>query len=318
MYDLRELEAFVSVVKTGSLTKSAQALNVPKSSLSRRIRNLEETVGQPLLRRESRGVIPNEAGRVFYRYSDEILELASQGREALDELKEKVTGKLVLRSHESLVRGWFSQLVQSFMARFEGLSVSIQTQSHIPESLSDGVCVWLGSPGETSLRQTPLGYLPQGVYGSPEYFARFGYPDTPSDLKNHAWVDMLGACDSGFVLQHPCEGAYPLSLPERSFTVDQFSVQGDAIAGGRGLGLMSHWLTEGRLRAHPGTLELCLPDWQGPVLPVSLLYPHGVLPRRVRAFINHVIDSVPANWRDPRQAPILGAVPKCGTHHSII
>lgn len=318
MYDLKELEAFVSVVKTGSFTASTQELNMPKSTLSRRIRNLEEAVRQPLLRRESRRVIPNEAGRVFYRYSNEILELASQGREALDELKEKITGKLVLRSHESLVRGWFSQLVQSFMARYEGLSVSIETQSDVPESLYDGVCVWLGSPGDTSLRQKPLGHLSQGVYGSPEYFARFGYPDAPGDLKNHAWVDMLGACDRGLVLQHPCEGVYPLSLPERAFTVDQFSVQGDAIAGGRGLGLMPHWLAECRLRAHPGTLELCLPDWQGPVLPVSLLYPHGALPRRVRAFINHVVDAVPPNWWGPKQAVTTGSVPEYGTHHTNI
>jgi len=279
---------------------------------------LEETVGQSLLRRESRRVIPNEAGRVFYQYSNEILELASQGREALDELKEKVTGKLVLRSHESLVRGWFSQLVQSFMARYEGLSVSIQTQNEVPESINDGVCVWLGSPGDTTLRQKPLGHLPQGIYGSPEYFARFGYPNGPGDLKKHAWVDMLGACESGLELRHPCEGVYPLHLPKRAFTVDQFSVQGDAIADGRGLGLIPHWLAERRLRAHPDTLENCLPDWQGPVLQVSLLYPHGALPRRVRAFINHVTDSVPANWWGPKQAVVIESVPEYGTHHTNI
>ncbi|MBU2875658.1 LysR family transcriptional regulator [Marinobacter salexigens] len=318
MYDLKELEAFVSVVKTGSLTASTLELNIPKSTLSRRIRNLETTVGQSLLRRESRRVIPNEAGRVFYQYSNDILALASQGREALDELSEKVTGKLVLRSHESLVRGWFFELVQSFLARYDGLSVSIQTQNEVPESLDDGVCVWLGSPGDAPFRQKPLGHLHQGLYGSPEYFARVGYPGGPGDLKHHAWVDMLGSCDSGLVLQHPCEGVYPLNLPESAFTVDQFCVQGDAIADGRGLGLMPHWLIERRLRSHPGTLEKCLPDWQGPVLPVSLLYPHGALPRRVRAFINHVLDSVPANWWVPTPAIAIGPVPEYGTHRTNI
>ncbi|MDN6318697.1 MAG: LysR family transcriptional regulator [Marinobacter sp.] len=318
MYDLKELEVFVSVVKTGSLTASTRELNLPKSTLSRKIRNLEDVVGQPLLRRESRRVMPNEAGRLFYRYSTDILELAFQGREALDELKEEVSGKLVLCCHESLVRGWFSQVVESFMARYDGLSVSVQTQRTIPETMNDGVCVWVGSPGDTALRQKPLGHLSQGVYASPAYFARYGYPNTPGDLKAHVWVDMLGTNSAGLTLQRSCGDAYPLSPPQRAFTVDQFSVQGDAIADGRGLGLMPHWLVERRLSAHPGTLESCLPDWQGPVLPVSLLYPHGALPRRVRAFINHVTSATPSNWQEPGKVSIPAPVPEYGTHHSSI
>lgn len=318
MYDLKELEVFVSIVKTGSLTASTRELNLPKSTLSRKIRNLESVVGQPLLRRESRQVIPNEAGHMFYRYSNEILALAMQGRKALDELKEEVSGKLVLCCHESLVRGWFSQVVESFMARYEGLSVSVQTQRNIPETLNDGVCVWVGSPGDTALRQKPLGYLSQGVYGSPAYFAQQGYPQTPGDLKNHEWVDMLGNDSSGSMLQHSSEGAHPLGPSKRTFTVDQFCVQGDAIAGGRGLGLMPHWLVKRRLGAHPGTLEPCLSGWHGPVLPVSLLQPHGVLPRRVRAFITHVMASIPTDWRDSPKPVANDLVPECGTHHSNI
>lgn len=316
MYDLNELEAFVSVVKTGSLTASTRELSLPKSTLSRRIRNLENDVGQPLLRREARELLPNEAGRVFYQYSRDMLALAHEGQAALDELKEEVSGTMVLRCHESLVRGWFSRLVQSFMDGHPGLTVSVKTQREIPETVDDGVCIWLGSPGETSLRLEPLGQMTQGVYGSPEYFSRFGYPKTPGDLKHHCWVDVLGTVDTALSLHHPCHGTYPLSPPERAFTVDQFCVQGDVITKGRGLGLMPHWLAERRLAAHPDTFELCLPEWQGPVLPVSMLYAHGVLPRRVRAFIGHVRDSIPHSWwgSHVRAAP----VPESGTHHATL
>ena len=315
MYDLNELEAFVSVVKSGSLTASARELNLPKSTLSRRIKHLEEVLGQPLLRRQSRRVTPNEAGRMFYRYSREILDLVSRGQEALDELREEVSGRLVLRCHEAFVRGWFSSVVESFMAGHDALRVSVQTQRSVPEQLTDGVCVWLGPTGDTALRVEPLGYLTQGIYGHPDYFARVGYPSSPADLERHAWVDMLGSADAGLVLRHPRHGAYPLAPSGRSFTVDQFCVQGDAIAKGRGLGLMPHWLVERRLRAHPGTLALCLPDWQGPVLPVSLLYPHGILPRRVRAFIAHVRSAVPEAWWGASgvAAPFVA---KSGTHHT--
>jgi len=299
MYDLNALKAFVSVVKSGSITDSARELNLSKSTLSRRIRQLEEAVGQPLLQRTSRQITPNEAGRTFYQYGREILQLASHGQAALDELRQDVGGRLVLRCHEAFVRNWFARLVESFMTRYETVSVSVQTQRRVPEQLDDGVCIWLGPVGHTEFRVRTLGYLTQGVYGHPDYFASHGYPSSPADLQRHTWVDMLEAGSTDPVLFHPDHGAFPLAPPRRSLTVDQYCIQGDAIAKGKGLGLMPHWLVAQRLRAHPGTLELCLPQWQGPALQVSLLCPHGTLPRRVRVFIKYVCESVPGQWKEP-------------------
>jgi len=314
MYDLQELEAFVSVVRTGSLTASTRDLGLAKSTLSRRIRQLEENVGQPLLLRQSRKIVPNDAGRVFYRYCNDILELVVQGREALDELKAEVTGQLELRCHESFVRGWFSGVVESFMNSHEGVRVAIHTQRDLPEAVEDGVCIWLGETGETALRQEGLGVLKQGVFGSPEYFREYGKPASPGELVRHPWVDLLGAGDSGVTLHHSRQGKYPLPLPDRRFTVDQLTVQGDAIAAGRGLGLMPVWLAERRLRAHPGSFQQCLPEWYGPDLPVTLLYPYGAAPRRVRAFIAHLRASVPGAWA-VKSSVLDFSVPESGTHH---
>ena len=296
MYDLQGLEAFVSVVRSGSLTASTRDLGLPKSTLSRRIRQLEDAVGQPLLLRQSRKILPNEAGRVFYRYSNHILQLASQGREALNELREEVTGKLTLCCHEAFVRGWFANVVESFMDRHEGLAVTIHTQQQVPEAIDNGVCLWLGPVAQTSLRQDVLGTLGQGIYGSPVYFSEHGTPATPEELGQHFWVDLWRAGSEGAELQHATLGTCPLSEPRRGYSVDQLCVQADAIAAGRGLGLMPHWLVARRMNAQPDSFQLCLPEWQGPELSVSLLYPHGHLPRRVRAFLAHVRAAVPEEW----------------------
>ena len=308
MYDLKELEAFVSVVNSGSLTRSAGELNLPKSTLSRRIRQLEDALGQPLLRRQSRRIAPNEAGHVFYRYCSEILELAHRGREALDELQEGISGTLELHCHEAFVRGWFFRVVEAFLARHENLQVSVSTLSSPPREAPDSVCIWFGEIGDTDMRRESLGWLSQGIYGHPDYFAHHGCPETPEDLSKHAWVDILGANAGGVTLVHPRYGNYQLSPPARALTVDQFCLQGDAIARGQGLGLVPHWLAQRRLVAHPGDLKLCMPDWQGPMLPVSLLYSHGVQPRRVRAFIRFLRDSVPAEWGARRpEAELMSA-----------
>jgi DNA-binding transcriptional LysR family regulator len=314
MYDLRELEAFASVVRTGSLTASCRELDLPKSTLSRRIRQLEEAVGQPLLLRQSRRIYPNDAGRLFYRYCHEILALMSQGHEALDELREGVTGVLELRCHEAFVRGWFAGIVDRFMGEHEGLEVSIRTQQQPPEAMTDAVCVWLGSVPEGNFRCDMLGHLTQGVYGSPSYFTSRGCPQSPSELDQHTWIDMLGGDEQGVELNHPVNGPWPIRPRTGRFSVDQYCVQGDAIAAGRGVGLMPHWLADRRLDAHPGQFELCMPEWHGPVLPVSLLYPHGILPRRSRMFIQHLRASVPPEWRLASGTSRI--VPESGTYHS--
>ncbi|MGF2687763.1 LysR family transcriptional regulator [Marinobacter sp. DUT-3] len=304
MYDLKELEAFAVVIRSGSLSLSARELDLPKSTLSRRIRQLESSVGQPLLRRESNQLIPNEAGRVFYKYCNEMLVLAQQGSEALNELRENITGELVLRSHEAFIRGWFAQVTETFMTHHQGVNIRVHTQTQAPSDQVDGVCLWLGDPGESPLRQELLGSLTQGVYGHPDYLNARGRPQNPGDLGQHTWVDLLGnqPGSPALTLHHSRHGIYPLQPPVSCLQFDQYCLQGDAIVRKQGLGLMPHWMVERRLQAHPGTLELCLPEWRGPSLPVWLLYPHGSLPRRVRAFLSHVRNSIPQGWCDRHAA----------------
>lgn len=315
MYDLKELEAFVSVVRTGSLTASTRDLDLPKSTLSRRIRQLEEAVGQPLLSRQSKRIFPNDAGRVFYRYSNEILELVSQGHEALDELREGVSGVLELRCHEAFVRGWFAGMVEDFRNQHPGLRVSIRTERDTPQDEVEGVCLWLGAPADGNFRCEMLGYLTQGIYGSAAYCGKHGCPESPADLDTHSWIDMLGTDGCGVVLNHPQHGSYPIMPRAGRFSVDQYTVQGDAIAAGRGVGLMPHWLAERRLAQHPNAFQLCMPEWQGPVLPVSLLYPHGILPRRTRLFVQSVRSAVPSAWKRQPVHP-ESVVPEFGTYHT--
>lgn len=299
MYDLKELEAFVAVVRSGNLSLTARELNLPKSTLSRRVRQLEASVGQPLLRRESNQLIPNDAGHVFYKYCDEILGLARESSEALNELREAISGELVLSCHEGFLRGWFAVLVEGFLAQHPEVNVRVRTQTSAPGHDTHGICLWLGDPGENShLRQEKVGSLSQGVYGHPAYLDAHGRPKKPGDLQQHTWVDLLGCHQKAqaLTLHHSHHGSYPLQPPVSCLRFDQFCLQGDAIVRQRGLGLMPHWMVARRLQAHPDTLELCLPEWQGPSLPVWLLYPHGSLPRRTRAFLAHIRMSLPREW----------------------
>lgn len=298
MYDLNDLALYDAVVRHEGLSASARELCLPKSTLSRRIRDLEAVVGQALLRREANRMVPTEAGRLFHAYCQQLLSLAEQGRRALDELKAEVSGELTLHFHEAYTRGWLFAQVEDFTARYPNVRMVLRTRFRCLDAADDDMlCLWLGPVGESRLRQEVLGRLTRGIYAHPDYFARRGAPRHPAELIDHDWVDLLGETEGSLVLSHPREGRCEVPLPPSRMRVDQQVLQGDAITRGHGVGLFPHWLAQLRERNHPGSLLPCLPEWQASPLQVSLLYPYGQLPRRVNAFIEHLRRAAPSAWR---------------------
>lgn len=298
MSDLDEMHAFAAVMTSGSLTHSARHLGVSKSTLSRRIQQLEARLGQPLMRRQSNRLLPTEAGSVFHDYCLRILDLADQGQRALEELREEISGELTLEVHDALGRSWIAGAIDDFMQRHPGVHVSLMIRENLPEHFApQSVVIWFGDTGETGLRQETLALLSRGLYAHPDYLARHGHPAHPHELESHDWIDLLGEAEHGLVLRHPRQGQVDVRPPGSRLRVNRLVLQSDAIARGQGLGVMPNWMAERREAAHPGQLERCLDDWQVSPCPVSLLYAHGHQPRKVSALLEFLRSACPAEWQ---------------------
>lgn len=304
MHDFDELAAFDTVMTLGSLTQSARKLGLAKSTLSRRIAQLERRLGQSLLRRQSNRLLPTEAGELFHVYCRQILELAEQGRQALQELSEEVSGDVQLVTHYALARSWLAARLAEFMQRYPRILVTLKTCSAPPmDAENTGVTVWLGQVGETKLHQETLGWLSRGLYAHPDYLARRGQPQHPAELAQHAWIDLLGETDQGLTLIHPHQGEFCFQPPGSRLRVDQQILHVDAIADGHGLGIMPDWLAAERKRAHPDSLTRCLPEWSAPPVPVTLLYPYGPRPRRLSALLSFLQQRTPEEWAKGPDSP---------------
>ena len=83
------LRYFRAIALEGSLTRAAQRLNISQSALSIQLRDLEQSLGQPLFRRESKTLVINEAGRIALEYANSIFEA---GEEMLAVLKSESSG----------------------------------------------------------------------------------------------------------------------------------------------------------------------------------------------------------------------------------
>ncbi|KAA0010359.1 LysR family transcriptional regulator [Billgrantia pellis] len=310
MHDFDELLAFDHVMRSGSLTRSARALNLAKSTLSRRISQLERQLGQTLLRRQSNRLLPTEAGQLFHSYCRQILELAEQGRQALEELSEEVSGELLVTTHNALARSWLASRLSTFMDMHPGIRLTLQVHGAPPmKADSQAVGIWLGEVLGSELHQETLGWLSCGLYAHPSYLVRHGAPQHPRELSRHAWIDLLGETEQGLTLSHPTQGEFRFQPPDSRFRVDQQMLHGDAISQGHGLGVMPDWLASARERAHPGSLVRCLPEWSASPLPVTLLYAYGPRPRRLSALLGFLRQATPAEWVRDAKENLEGSVP---------
>lgn len=303
-FDHATLATFVDVMASGSLTSSGRRLGTTKSTLSRRLAQLELQLEQPVLRRHGNRLVPTEAGHLFLNYARDMLQLAEQSRLALDDLREAVSGEVVIKVHSALARGWMATQAAAFLARHPQASVAMRLLQAPPTGPDDqAVQVWLGETGECRLRQETLGGLTRGLFAHPDYLRRHGTPAHPREVVGHTWVDLLGKPEETVTLHHPDGEVHRVERAPSRLRVDHQTLHADAIAQGQGLGLMPHWMAERRLAHHPDSLVSILDDWQAAPLTVSMLYPHGHLPGKIRALLTQLRQSVPAAWRIASDSP---------------
>lgn len=111
--DLKVLKAFLTVCKTGNITKAAEEIYVSQPALSRQIQDLEEELGCKLLNRHTRSLSLTESGYLFQLRAQEILELSAQAKRELSQQGE-LGGTIVLGVVESSVMEYLSKKIKKF------------------------------------------------------------------------------------------------------------------------------------------------------------------------------------------------------------
>ncbi len=98
MDQLRAIRYFSKVAETGSFTKAAKSFNVPPSSLSRRVADLEKSLGATLLKRSTRMVKLTEVGRIYYEDMQQVLSQLKQSHETVRSYQSTPMGRLRISS----------------------------------------------------------------------------------------------------------------------------------------------------------------------------------------------------------------------------
>ena len=290
--DLNDTLIFVRVVEHGSFISAARALRLPKTTVSRRVQELETRLGAQLLHRTTRRLGLTEAGSIYFEHCRQIARSLDEAESAVSQLQGGPRGWLRFTAPYSVGITWIAPLLGEFHALHPEVRVEMLLSNESLDLIHKEIDVGLriGTLPDSNLVARRLAVFRTQVYASPGYIARYGEPRHPDELQQHRALAMQKSRRNG-------DYAWTLSDGERTadYGVDPILVANDpgaltgALLCGEGLMLASD-VTVKRY-VEQGYVQRVLAGWTGPELDFNAVFPRGqVQSPKVRAFVDFLVE----------------------------
>lgn len=299
--DFDQIAAFLATVEHAGFTAAGRALNRDGSLVSRRVTALEKRLGVRLLERTTRRIALTEAGEAYYQRMRKAVQAVGEiDAEAVDAAG-AVQGTLRLSLPATFGRMWIAPILPAFLRQHPGLTVEARYEDRYVDLVAEGfdVAVRIGELADSRLIARKLAPASRLLCASPDYLAKRGMPEHPSDLANH---DCIGFSR---LASHP---AWHLAEGSKTVTVrisgplvtDDATSLIHAGVSGVGIAMVSDWLAAPEIRDRrlvPILLDHPVATSEG----IYILHPSAKLvPAKTRAFVDwlgEVFASPP--WLNP-------------------
>lgn len=139
-FDLTDLRLFLHVVEAGSITHGAERMHLAIAAASTRIRNMEATLGTPLLHRERQGVQLTPAGRTLVHHARVMLQQAERMRGELAEYTDGLRGHIRLLSNTNALTEFLPEPLSNFLAAHPHVNIDLEERlsDEIVAAVADG------------------------------------------------------------------------------------------------------------------------------------------------------------------------------------
>jgi DNA-binding transcriptional LysR family regulator len=188
--DLNSLLVFAAVVEAKSFSEAARWLKMPLASVSRRIADLEESLGVRLLERSTRTLSLTEVGMELMDYAPRCTEISRDVDSIVSNHKAGASGILRVSAPPNVSDALLAPLLGAFRASYPDVRIqALITERHV-DHIADGVdlAFRLGPLRDASLVARPILSYRHQLVASPEYLRRVDPPEKPSDLLSHTMI----------------------------------------------------------------------------------------------------------------------------------
>jgi len=195
------LHIFHLVVERGSFQGAAQHLNLPRSSVSKKVRQLEDIVGQPLLLRSTRQLKITEVGQDLLTRTEHLGDVLSNMGSVIDDTHSSLKGSVKISASVLTGQRFLLPLLKPLREIYPDIQIDLNLEDENVDLIADQVdiAIRIGHLPDSSLIARKVGDKCWGWFASPDYIHQNGMPKDPEDLINH---DCLVFSNRGVTMNH--------------------------------------------------------------------------------------------------------------------
>jgi DNA-binding transcriptional LysR family regulator len=286
-----EIELFVQVAETGSMSRAAEALNLSNAAASRHLSSLEDRLAARLVERNTRRLFLTDTGQEFYNRAKSILAELKDAESTVNASTLNPTGMLRISASLSFSMHHVAPLLREYTQRYPNVTVHLEAANRYMDIIDNNIDVAIRTreyEPDSNITIRRLGETRRILAASPRYLARHGFPKTLEDLHQHHLLIYLHA-------NHPDELRFTREGQTTTLSVKGLLESNDgqilraAALDGMGILVQPTYILYDDIVA--GRLVPVLDAWELPRLTINLAYPSRKhLSAKVRTFIDFIAE----------------------------
>lgn len=292
MDQLSAMRAFIRVVETGNFTRAADALRMPKATVTNLIQGLEQHLHTQLLNRTTRRVVVTTDGALYYERATRIVSEVDELDGSLSNSTSSPSGRLRVEMAGAFADWILIPALCDFYQKFPDIRIDLGVGDRTVDYLAENVDCALrgGPPGDQSLIARRVSEVGLITCAAPFYIEKFGIPDSPRALETgHHCVSYFRAQTNKIL---PFEFSRNGEMVEVNspyiVSVNDARSYVTAALAGLGVAQLPRFMIPDELAS--GRLVQLLHDWNVEPIPLYIVYPSNRhLSNKVRVFVDWLV-----------------------------
>ena len=283
----KEIELFVQVAETGSLSRAAEALELSNAAASRHLSALEERLGARLIERNTRRLYLTDTGQAFFSRAKSILLELKDAEAAVNATSLSPSGVLRISASLSFSLHHVAPLLREYTERYPNVTVHIGSANRYLDIIDNNIDVAIRTrevEPDSSITIRRLAETRRILTASPRYFAQHGMPKTLADLQRHKLL-IYTLSNNPNELRFSRDGVTTTVTVKGVLDANDGQILRVAALDGLGILVQPSYIVYDDIVA--GRLVPVLDEWDLPRLTINLAYPsRKQLSAKVRTFID--------------------------------
>jgi DNA-binding transcriptional LysR family regulator len=283
-----DLLLFARIVEAGSFSKAALRVELPKSTVSRRIALLEARLGERLLQRTTRKLVVTEFGASLLEHARKVADEVDAAGALAQHRQAAPAGKLRISLPGDVANFGLVDVIAKFADRYPAVSLELDLSPRRVDLVAENfdIAIRMGDlPDDASLHARRVLVESLGLYAAPSYIALRGLPSHPDELAGHDLLCILSRSGGPmpWVLTRG-KARWEKAMPAR-LTANSPDLLARIACSGAGIAASSRRFAEPYLRK--GELVRVLPEWELPTATGWAVFPgRRLMPAKTRAFLD--------------------------------